>query len=74
MQGRRAAPVPDCIGPQLQGRSAQDGPYLHSLQSLSERTQPPHSNTFATLGRNPGTAALMVGAESEPRITLVVKE
>ena len=67
-------PVPDCIGPQLQGRSAQDGPYLHSLQSLSERTQPPHSNAFATLGRNTGTVRLVVSAESKNRITLVVKE
>ena len=67
-------PVPDCIGPQLQGRSTQDGPYLHSLQSLSERTQPPHSNTFATLGRNTGTVRLVVSAESKTRITLVVKE
>ena len=67
-------PVPDCIGPQLQGRSSQVGPYLHSLQSLSERTQPPHSNAFATLGRNTGTVRLLVSAESETRITVVVKE
>ncbi len=67
-------PVPDCIGPQLQGRSSQVGPYLHSLQSLSERTQPPHSNAFATLGRNTGTVRLLVSAESENRITVVVKE
>ncbi len=53
-------PVPDCIGPQL--------------QSLSERTQSPHSNAFATLGRNTGTVRLVVSAESKNRITLVVKE
>ena len=53
-------PVPDCIGPQL--------------QSLSERTQSPHSNAFVTLGRNTGTVRLVVSAESKNRITLVVKE
>ena len=66
--------VSDCIGPDLASRSAQEGPYLHSLSSLSERTQPPHSNAIATLGRNTGTVRMLVTAEAENRITVVVKE
>ena len=67
-------PVPSCIGSQLAGRSTQEGPYLHSLRSLSGRTQPPHSNRYATLGRNTGTVRLRVNATGDNRITLVVKE
>ena len=64
----------DCIGPDLASRSSQEGPYLHSLSSLSDRTQPPHSNAIATLGRNTGTVRVLVTAEAENRITVVVKE
>ena len=65
----------DCIGPDLASRSAQEeGPYLHSLQSLSERTQPPHSNAYATLGRRTGTVRLLVSAATDNRIAVVVKE
>ena len=66
--------VSDCIGPDLASRSSQEGPYLHSLSSLSDRTQPPHSNAIATLGRNTGTVRVLVTAEAENRITVVVKE
>ena len=66
--------VSDCIGPDLASRSAQEGPYLHSLQSLSERTQPPHSNAYATLGRRTGTVRLLVSAATDNRIAVVVKE
>ena len=66
--------VSDCIGPDLASRSAQEGPYLHSLSSLSDRTQPPHSNAIATLGRNTGTVRLLLSAENDNRITVVVKE
>ena len=66
--------VSDCIGPDLASRSSQEGPYLHSLSSLSDRTQPPHSNAIATLGRNTGRVRVLVTAESENRITVVVKE
>ena len=67
-------PVPDCIGPELAGRSAQEGPYLHSPRTFSARTQPPHSNMYATLGRSTGTVRLVVNAASDNRITVVVKE
>ena len=66
--------VSDCIGPDLANRSSQEGPYLHSLSSLSDRVQPPHSNAIATLGRNTGTVRLLVDAETENRITVMVKE
>ena len=66
--------VSDCIGPDLASRSAQEGPYLHSLSSLSDRTQPPHSNAIATRGRNTGTVRLLLSAENDNRITVVVKE
>ncbi|MDE0025931.1 MAG: putative Ig domain-containing protein [Spirochaetaceae bacterium] len=66
--------ISDCIGPDLASRSSQEGPYLHSLSSLSDRTQPPHSNAIATLGRNTGTVRMLVTAEAENRITVVVKE
>ena len=66
--------MPDCLGQQLTGLSAQAGPYLHSLQSLDALTQPPHSNAFATLGRNTGTVSLSVSATAENRITVVVEE
>lgn len=66
--------ISDCIGPDLASRSSQVGPYLHSLSSLSDRTQPPHSNAIATLGRNTGTVRVLVTAEAENRITVVVKQ
>ena len=56
------------------GRLSRPGPYLHPLPSFNDRTQPPHSNMYATLGRNSGTLRLSVSAESENRITVVVKE
>ena len=67
-------PVPDCIGPDLAGRAAQEGPYLHSLKTFNARTQPPHSNMYATLGRATGTLRLVVSAATDNRITVVVKE
>ena len=66
--------VSDCIGPDLASRSSQEGPYLHSLSSLSDRVQPPHSNAIATLGRNTGTVRLLLDVETENLITVVVKE
>ncbi len=63
-----------CIGPGLANRPAQEGPYLHSLRSFNARTQPPHSNMYATLGRNTGTVLLSVSAGTGNRITVVVKE
>jgi len=67
-------PVPECIGPDLAGRAAQEGPYLHSLKTFNARTQPPHSNMYATLGRGTGTVRLVVSAATGNRITVVVKE
>ena len=55
-------------------RLALEGPYLYSLQGLNERTLPPHSNTYATLGRNTGTIRLNVSAVADNRITVVVKQ
>ena len=66
--------VSDCIGPDLASRSSQEGPYLHSLSSLSDRIQPPHSNAIATLGRTTGTVRLQLDVDTENRITVVVKE
>ena len=56
------------------GRLARPGPYLHPLPSFNDRTQPPHSNRYTTLGRMSGTLRLGVTAQSENRITVVVKE
>ena len=56
------------------GRLARPGPYLHPLPVFNDRTQPPHSNMYTTLGRRSGTLRLSVTAESENRITVVVKE
>ena len=56
------------------GRLARRGPYLHPLPSFNDRGQPPHSNMYTTLGRQSGTLRLSVTAESENRITVVVKE
>ena len=56
------------------GRLSRAGPYLHPLPSFNDRVQPPHSNMYTTLGRNSGTLRLSVTAESENRITVVVKE
>ena len=56
------------------GRLARPGPYLHPLPVFNDRTQPPHSNMYTTLGRQSGTLRLSITAESENRITVVVKE
>ena len=53
---------------------SQEGPFLYSLEGFNERTQPPHSNMYATLGRNTGTVRLQVSAVSGNRITVVVKD
>ena len=50
------------------------GLYLHSPEGLNERTQPPHSVAYTTLGRNSGTMRLSVSAVGDNRITAVVKE
>ncbi len=55
-------------------RMALFGPYLHSLRTFSARSQPPHSNMYATIGRATGTVRLTVSAGSENRIMVVVKE
>ena len=55
------------------GRLARPGPYLHPLATFNDLTQPPHSNRYTTLGRNSGTIRLRVSAESDSRITVVVK-
>ena len=60
--------------PRVPARLAYEGPYLHSLQSFNDRTQPPHSNMYTTLGRNSGTVRLRVDAGTDNRITVVVKE
>ena len=64
----------DCVGPDLANRPAQEGPYLHTLESLNERRQPPHSNMIATLGPNSRQVRLRVTAVGDNRITVVVKE
>ena len=66
--------VSDCIGPDLANRPEQEGPYLHTLASFNERSQPPHSNMMATLGRSSGQVRLRVTAVGDNRITVVVKE
>ena len=53
---------------------SQEGPFLYSLDGFNERTQPPHSNMYATLGRNTGTMRLSVSAVSGNRVTVVVKD
>ena len=53
---------------------SQEGPFLYSLEGFNERTQPRHSNMYATLGRNTGTVRLRVNAVRDNRITVVVKE
>ena len=60
--------------PRVPERLAWEGPYLHSPSSLNERTQPPHSVAYTTLGRNTGTMRLSVSAVGDNRITAVVKE
>ena len=52
----------------------QEGPFLYSLDGFNQRTQPPLSNMYATLGRNTGTVRLRVSAVEDNRITVVVKE
>ena len=71
---RSVPPEHPCIGPGLANRPAQEGPRLRSLQSFNARTQPPHSNMYATLGRTTGTLHLRVTTEGIARITVVVKE
>ena len=61
-------------GPNLIGRLTFVGPYLHSLRTFNGRTQPPHSNMYATIGRATGTVRLSVSALGDNRITVVVKE
>ena len=56
------------------GRLARPGPYLHPLPSFNDGPQVPHSNRYTTLGRHTGAVRLRVSAESENRITVVVKE
>ena len=51
-----------------------DDPFLYSVPGFNERTQPPHSNMYATLGRNSGTVRLRINAVRNDRITVVVKE
>ena len=53
---------------------SQEGPFLYSLGGFNQRTQPSHSNMYATLGRNTGTVRLRVNAVRDNRITVVVKE
>ena len=56
------------------GRLRLEGPYLHSIEAFNEREQPPHSNTYATLGRTSGPVRMRVSAEAGNRITVVIKE
>ena len=56
------------------GGEEKDGPFLYSLAGFNQRTQPPHSNMYATLGRNSGTVRLRVDAVRDNRIAVVVKE
>ena len=53
---------------------SQEGPFLYSVGGFNERTQPPHSNMYATLGRNTGTVRLRISAVTGNRITVVVKD
>ena len=46
--------VSDCIGPELANRRAQEGPYLHTLESFNARVQPPHSTWWPRSGATPG--------------------
>ena len=56
------------------GGVEQEGPFLYSLDGFNQRTQPPHSNMYATLGSNTGTVRLRVDAVRDNRIAVVVKE
>ena len=51
-----------------------EGPYLHDLSAFNARTQPPHSNKYAALGRLSGTETLTVTADAGLRFTVVFKE
>ena len=52
-----------------------DGPYFFSIPDFNDDgAQPPHSNRYATLGRNTGTVRLRIDASTGNRITVVVKE
>ena len=56
-------------------RSGDHGrPFTHTVTSFNARTQPPHSNMYAYLGRYTATVRLSVTAELGNRITVVVKE
>ena len=68
-----ANPSP-CIGPDVAGRPAQEGPYLHSLSTFHADPLQPHSNRYAALGRHTGTVQLQVSTPADTRITLVVKQ
>ena len=51
-----------------------EGPYLHDLDAFSARSQPPHSNKYAALGRLSDTHTLTVTSDAGLRFTVVVKE
>ena len=55
-------------------RGSLTGPRFSNLAELSRRTQPPHSNMYADLGRNTGTIGLRITATAGNRITVVIKE
>ena len=57
------------------GGVEQEGPFLYSLDGFNQRTQPPHSNMYATLEPpDSGTVRLRVDAVRDNRIAVVVKE
>ena len=58
-----------------QRRNSQElGPHVHDLNEFNARTQPPHSNKYAALGRLSGTHVLTVTAPAGIRYTVVFKE
>ena len=58
-----------------QRRNSQElGPHVHDLSEFNARTQPPHSNKYAALGRLSGTHVLTVTAPAGLRYTVVFKE
>ena len=58
--------------PRPDGRGA--GPYLHDLSAFNARSQPPHSNKYAALGRLTGDHSLKVTGPAGLRFTVVFKE
>ena len=58
--------------PRPDGRGA--GPYLHDLSAFNARSQPPHSNKYAALGRLAGDHSLKVTGPAGLRFTVVFKE